>query len=103
MISKISFVKKLIFILKKILIVIWFIFRPKYYEHFLYLIKRKFLLNQDTTINRDKAYKWASIKAIPYTEALEKLGLNGEVRELDNEIILEGQKLEAKSSVKLRR
>ncbi len=87
--------------LKKILIIIWFIFRPKYYEHFFYIIKRKFLLNHDTKINRDKAYKWASFKAIPYIEALENLGLKGEMRELDNEIILEGQKLEAKSSVKM--
>ena len=87
--------------LNKILLIIWFALRPKYYQHFFSLIKRKFLHNHDTFLNSKKAYEWAEENAISYTEALEKLDLKGEVFGLDNDTIIEGRKLEAKSSVKM--
>ena len=43
-------------ILKKLSILLWFFLRPKYYQHLFFLIKRKFLLNHDTSINQNKAY-----------------------------------------------
>ena len=87
--------------LNKLLLVIWFILRPKYYLHFFSLIKRKFLLKHDTSINQNKAYKWASTKSIPYTDALKKLGFEGDISDLDNKTIKEGHKLEAQSSIKM--
>ena len=50
--------------LNKILIIIWFVLRPKYYEHFFFLIIRKFLVNHDTPENKKKAYDWAAANAV---------------------------------------
>ncbi len=83
----------------KILIIIWFIYHPKYYLHFFSLIKRKFLFNYDTKKHQEQAYEWASKNAVSYTHALEKLGFPVTKIGLDNEIIVEARKLEAKSSV----
>ena len=85
----------------KILIIIWFIFRPKYYLHFLSLIIRKFLFKHDTIENRNKATEWAKKNAISYSEAFKKLELKGDLVGLDNDTIRESLKLEAKSSVKM--
>ena len=87
--------------LNKLLLVIWFILRPKYYLHFFSLIKRKFLFNHDTFKNSKKAYKWAKENTIPYVDALQKLNINGEIVGLDNSTIVEGKKLASKSSVKM--
>ncbi len=87
--------------LNKILLIIWFIFRPKYHLHFFSLIKRKFLFNHDTPSNTKKAYEWANANAISYYDALKKLDIKGEAVGLDNNTIEEGQKLEAKSSTKM--
>ena len=87
--------------LDKIFIAFWFILRPKYYLHFLSLIKRKFLQDHDTSKNREKAYKWALENAVPYIKALEKLGLKGDIIGLDQNTIVEGRKLQSKSSVKM--
>jgi hypothetical protein len=74
----------------KILFIIWYTLRPKYYFHFFSLIKRKFLTNHDTKINRNKAFEWASSNAVPYNDAMKKLGLNGDKVGLDKDTILEG-------------
>ena len=87
--------------LNKILIVIWFLVRPKFYLHFIAIIKRKFLFNHDTLANSEKAYKWAHRNAISYTDALKKLKIEGDTVGLDNDSIMLGKKLEAKSSVKM--
>ena len=87
--------------LNKILLVVWFVFRPKYYLHFFSLIKRKFLFNHDIPKNSKKAHEWAEANAITYIDALKKLDLKGEIAGLDNDTIIEGRKLEAKSSVKM--
>ena len=44
---------------------------------FFYLIFQKFLFNYDTIENKKKAYNWASTNAVDYSEALNRLGLNG--------------------------
>ena len=87
--------------LNKLLLLIWIILRPKYYLHLFSLIKRKFLINNDTTKNSKKAHEWAKENAISYVDALEKLNINGKLIGLDKDTITEGQKLEAKSSVKM--
>lgn len=87
--------------INKILIIIWFILRPKYYLHFFSLIKRKFLFNHDTIKNRHKASKWAAQNAVQYNHAFKKLDLKGDLIGLDNHTIMEAHKLEAKSSVKM--
>ena len=48
------------------------------------LVIHKFFTNHDTTANKKKAYDWASANAVDYFEALDKLGLSGEVIGLDN-------------------
>ena len=85
----------------KFLLVIWFILRPKYYLHFFSIIKRKLLFNHDTFENTKKAFEWAEANAISYKEALKKLDINGELIGLDKHSIIEGQKLQAKSLVKM--
>ncbi len=87
--------------LNKILLIIWFILRPRNYLHFFSLIKRKFLHNHDTVENSKKAFEWAKVNAIPYADALKKLDINGKLVGLDRDTIMEGQKLEAKSTVKM--
>lgn len=87
--------------LNKILIIYWFIKRPKYYHYFFSLIKRKFLRNYDTIENRNQAFLWAAENAVSYLKALDKVGLKGNVTGLDNKTILEGQILRKETSVKM--
>ncbi len=87
--------------LNKILIIFWYILHPKYYLHFLSLIKRKFLFNHDTPENRYKAQKWAASKAVSYSDVFKKLDIKGDLFGLDNSTILESRKLEKKSTVKM--
>jgi hypothetical protein len=76
----------------KIRHILWYLFQPKYYQHFFYLIKRKFLFNHDTIENRQKAYKWAKENAVSHIKALKIIGLEGSKVGLDNETIVEGKK-----------
>ena len=87
--------------INKILLIFWFILHPNYYLHFFSLIKRKFLFNHDTLENSKKALEWAVANAIPYADALDKLEIKGEAVGLDKDTILEGLKLESRSSVKM--
>lgn len=87
--------------MNKILILIWFFFRPKYYLHLISLIKRKFLINYDSTIYRKKAYEWAASKAINYKEALVNLDIKGDILGLDSNTILNSKKLEEKAPVSM--
>jgi hypothetical protein len=87
--------------INKILIVIWYVLRPKYYLHFFYLIKRQFSFNYDSTKFKNKAYQWATANAVSYIDALEILNLKGDVVELDNNIITDGRKLVIKSSARM--
>ena len=48
-----------------------------------------------------KAYDWASANAVDYSEALDRLGLSGEVIGLDNNTIIEADKLRSKSTIKM--
>ena len=85
----------------KILIIFWFFLRPKFYKHFFFLIKRKFLTNHDTTKHRNQALQWALKNAISYRKALKQIGLEGDMTGLDNDLIIEGEKLQNKSSAKM--
>ena len=87
--------------INKLKLIIWFTLRPKYYLHFFFLIRNKFLFNHDTTENSHKAYEWATINAIPYVDALKKLDLIGDITGLDSDTIAEGRMLEAQSFVKM--
>lgn len=87
--------------IKKLELIIWFILHPKFYLHFLFLIKNKFLFNHDTTENNYKALEWAIANSIPYEDALKKFDLKGDIIGLDNDTIAKGQKLEAQSLVKM--
>ena len=53
-----------LYMINKILIILWFIRHPKFYLHFFSLIKRKFLFDHDTIERRSKAKKWASSNSI---------------------------------------
>lgn len=85
----------------KILIIVWFVLRPRFYLHFFSIVKRKFLFNHDTIINRRKAEAWAAENATSYTEALQKLEIKGETIGLDINTINDGKRLEKNSSVKM--
>lgn len=85
--------------INKILLIFWFILRPKYYLHFFSLIKRKFLHDHDTFESSKKALEWALSNSLPYVDALEKLNIKGELVGLDNDTIIEGRKLAEQSSV----
>jgi len=87
--------------INKILITLWFILRPKFYLHFLSMIKRKFFINHDTIINRRKAEAWAAKNTTSYISAFQKLGLKGDLVGLDINTINEAQKLEKSSSFKM--
>ena len=87
--------------LYKFLIIVWYILRPKYYLHFISLIKRKFLTKHDTAKNKDKAYQWAAANAVTSEEALKMININGKLAGLDKDTIIEGKQLEKKSSFKM--
>ena len=87
--------------INKFLILIWFILRPKFYLHLFFVIKRKFLFNHDTILNRSKAIAWAEENAVSYKEAFEKLEIKGEILGLDINTINEGKKLQESSSAKM--
>lgn len=85
----------------RFLIIIWYLLRPKYYLHFISLIKRKFLTKHDTANNKSKAYQWATANAVTCEEALKKINIKGELVGLDKETIIHGKELEKKSSIKM--
>lgn len=87
--------------LYKFLIIVWYISRPKYYPHFISLIKRKFLMKHDTANNKDKAYQWAVANAVTSEEALKMINIKAKVVGLDKDTINKGKELEKKSSFKM--
>ena len=87
--------------LDKLLIVIWFLLRPKFYLHFFSLIKRQFLFNYDTTKHRKEAYEWAKNNSLTYVQAMKKIGFVGELTGLDKKTIKEAKELSEKTKVKM--
>ena len=87
--------------LNKILFIIWFVLRPKYYQHFFSLIFRKFLVNHDTPSNKKKASEWAAANSVSHVDALKKIGLNGNKIGLDDDTIKNGLKLQNQSTKKM--
>ena len=59
----------------------------KFWSHAFQLIKRKFLIDYDTPQQRVKAERWASKHVVSNEEALAKLGINGNMRNLSDSII----------------
>ena len=87
-----------LYMINKILIILWFIRHPKFYLHFFSLIKRKFLFDHDTIERRSEARKWASLHSISYNAAFKKLDMNGKKNGLDVDIINKANKILNKSS-----
>ena len=85
----------------KLLLILWFLLRPKYYLHFFFKVKEKLLSNHDTIQNYRKAYDWAAANAIPYVDALKKLDLKGSAVGLDKDTIIKSKKLESQSLIKM--
>lgn len=79
----------------------WFLRRPNHWQHAVALMKRKMQVNYDSPPLRQKAMQWAADRAVPYPEALQKLGITGETRGLSPKIIEAGQERAAKSLVKM--
>lgn len=79
----------------------WFLKRPTHWEHALALVSRKVRTDHDTPAVRRKAGAWAADHAIPYADALKKLGIDGEAVGLDKAVIEEGQRLATRSRVQM--
>ena len=80
---------------------IWFLFRPKYWEHTVYKIRRKFLLNHDTPKNKIKATKWASLNSVSSRKALLSLGFKGAFVNLNSNYLKYAKMRASKSPVKM--
>jgi len=80
---------------------IWFILRPKYWEHFFFKIIQKFKINYDTNKNTIKAIEWASFNAVTTKIALSKVGINGNFENLEDSFLKEAQNRASKSPVKM--
>jgi len=88
--------------LNKLLLVIWFIKKPKYYLYFFSLIRRKFfLINHDNPKNKKKALVWAKKNTISYHKALNKLDIKGKTSDLNKSLIIKGQKKIRNLSLKM--
>ena len=87
--------------MNRISIIIWFILRPKYWEHFFHKIWQKFLKNHDTPQDKIKALEWANLNAVTTEEALSNLGIKGKLVDLDKNIIDDAYKRASNSLVKM--
>ena len=88
--------------INRILNALWYLRSPKYWLHFIYMLKcRYFLPNYDTPTNIDKAKSWAINNAVSYNEAFAKVGLKGNFVGLDNDTLSLGKQLATKSKVKM--
>jgi predicted O-methyltransferase YrrM len=86
---------------EKFLVILWFLLRPKFYNHLFFLIRRQFLINHDTFENRKKAIDWASKNTSSYATALKKIGLEGTLKGLDKTIIQDAINQSIKSNFKM--
>ncbi len=87
--------------IEKLSTLIWFMQRPSFWSHAFQLIKRKFLIDYDTPQQRVKAERWAIKYVVSNEEALAKLGINGNMRNLSDSIINKGKELANKSAFKM--
>lgn len=87
--------------IEKLRTALWFAQRPSHWQHAAALTWRKFLPNNDAPDLRAKAREWAAEHAVPVTEALNKVGIEGNARGMDPVLIAEGTKRAEKSAVKM--
>jgi len=79
----------------------WFGKRPSHWQHAMALARRKFLPDHDAPDLRAKAGAWATEQAVPISEALERLGIAGDLSVLDATLISKATDQAAKSAVKM--
>ena len=89
--------------INKFLFLIWYLLRPKYYRHFFYLIKKKFLKNHDTKENRRKSYEWCKHNAVTYFDVFKKIGVEGNLEGMNQQLISQGFELQKKIPIKMGR
>ncbi len=87
--------------MNKIYIILWFVFRPKYWQHFLNKIGQKFLTNHDTSQNEIEATEWANSNAVTTEKALFNLGIKGALINLNDNFINDAYKRASMSLVKM--
>lgn len=80
---------------------VWYLKRPKYWQHRLNIYKRKYLPNHDKIEDKIKGFEWCENNANNYESAFEKIGLKKNFYNLDPKIIKIGKELEAKCPLKL--
>ena len=87
--------------MNKIYIILWFVFRPKYWQHFLNKIGQKFLTNHDTSQNEIEATEWANSNAVTTEKALFNLGIKGALINLNDNFVNDAYKRASMSLVKM--
>lgn len=78
---------------------LWFAQRPSCYVQALQLGYRKFLPDRDAPTERAGATRWAAERAVSVAEALDNVGLEGSLSELDPALLAEGEERARKSAV----
>ena len=91
--------------IEKIKTFIWFLLRPPYWIHMVFLLIRKFQKDLDSKELRIRATEWAKMKAVPTEKALKELGILDINKSLeisiDPKIIDEATTLAETSKVKM--
>ena len=88
-------------VIEKIRTAVWFAQRPSHWHHAISLTKRKFQTDRDAPHLREKARAWAANEAVPLAEALGRVGIKGDLRAFDTELMSEGAELAAKANMKM--
>jgi len=88
-------------VIEKLRTALWFAQRPTHWQHAVALACRKFLPDKDMPDLRAKARIWAAEHAVPVTQALNKVGLNGDAHGMDPVLISQGTELASKSVAKM--
>ena len=67
----------------------WYISKPRYWLQYYQLVKRKILTSKDSNSEKDKAISWSKKHAVDYVNTWKKIGLKGDIINLDNKILIE--------------
>ena len=84
---------------QKVKSTLWYISRPKYWIQYYHLVKRIIFAIKDSDSEKDKAVSWAKKNAVDYLNALKKIGLEGEIKNFDNKILIEANQLASNCKV----
>lgn len=87
--------------INKFLFIIWYILKPQYYKHFSNLIIRKFLRNHDTNENRRISNEWCKNNAVTYSDVFKKIGVDGNLEGMSQQLITQGFELQKKVPIKM--